>query len=768
MDERVLEAQKWVNATYRTVSGYAPCPENGKTGWTTMYSLIMGLQKELGINPVVASFGPTTMSKLQALGDISSASNTNKNIIRILQHGLFCKGYIGGYEYGLFGNSTSNSIAQLRNDMGISTGTSVNAKIFRCILNMDAYIVLQGGSDKVRDIQRWLNCRYWLRDAFTLGPCDGHYSRDVQRSLMVALQYELGISAPNGNFGPATQSALRTRTVRPGATGIFVELFSSACVFNEPVPFNGQTVVTTKRTSFDGALAEFVQVFQSFSELAVSGIGDYATWAQLLVSMGDPDRPVTGCDTRFEITATRAAWLKNSGYKAIGRYIYDPPGSTLDKELKPGEIATIFGAGLRVMPIYQDNARLLTDFTYSQGYEHGNRAHDLATGYGFNRGTVIYFAVDYDATQEDIDSSIIPYFQGIQSALAQKGKKYLHGVYGSRNVCINVTEKTFARFSFVSGMSWGFSGNLGYPLPSNWSFNQIKEQAISTNGDSFDLDNNVWRSQLGDPGQSAVDSVADIASVFIKYIQDLYDCAVRFGKGDPNRLVTDFVRSKSYAGPDWTILISSIQYDFVLYARDNGFSIMTEFVDPASGYSLGAEHLMASLEGHRFHKKPTNPKTVNEGDVTGWGGDLLTFYRDWMNSENYPSGYAFCQERLANPNVISSFGFADLIEDADAFLITQRMEAGVNIATAVREHYSTDVGIKRFSAFFKGRFTDSTTCLDLAHNILTAVDNPTVSLARIGLIQAAIPPATLPFDKLRGFEQGFVDVLVSRVNAEPR
>ena len=44
MDERVLDAQRWVNATYSGIAGYDRCPENGKTNWATMYSLTQGLQ----------------------------------------------------------------------------------------------------------------------------------------------------------------------------------------------------------------------------------------------------------------------------------------------------------------------------------------------------------------------------------------------------------------------------------------------------------------------------------------------------------------------------------------------------------------------------------------------------------------------------------------------------------------------------------------------------------------------------------------------------
>ena len=91
MDPKVREAQQWVNATYGQVAGYVRCPENGLTGWSTMYSLTMGLQHELGISPVVASFGPTTMAKLGALlkpnGEMGIGWNKNSNIVRILQHG---------------------------------------------------------------------------------------------------------------------------------------------------------------------------------------------------------------------------------------------------------------------------------------------------------------------------------------------------------------------------------------------------------------------------------------------------------------------------------------------------------------------------------------------------------------------------------------------------------------------------------------------------------------------------------------------------------
>src|SRR5689334_14669499 len=90
VDEMVLQAQKWVNATYKSVAGYNAVTEDGKTGWNTMYSLTRALQHELGIAVLSNAFGPTTLSTLAARGDIK-VGESNKNIVKIIQCGLWCK-----------------------------------------------------------------------------------------------------------------------------------------------------------------------------------------------------------------------------------------------------------------------------------------------------------------------------------------------------------------------------------------------------------------------------------------------------------------------------------------------------------------------------------------------------------------------------------------------------------------------------------------------------------------------------------------------------
>ncbi|MBV2156553.1 glycoside hydrolase domain-containing protein [Kitasatospora sp. SUK 42] len=767
-DEKVLAAQKWVNATYANTPGYTRCPEDGRTGWSTMFSLTMGLQAELGISPVVASFGDGTLAKLTARGDIGS-NEPNVNIRKIIQHALFCKGYWGGDGNGTYDALMGQSVAKLKINAGLDgTNAMVQPKVFKALLTMDAYVVLAGGSEKVRDIQRWLNGRYFNRSTFFVGPCDGLYSRDVQKSLMKAIQYELGIpdSQVTGNLGPATQSGLRSHTVKQGDSGIFVQLFSAACVFNEPViSTSGSSFVTSFKDSFDDKLTTFVRAFQEFSVLNSTGVGDYATWTQLLVSTGDPDRPVQACDTRFTITASRAKSLYASGYRYVGRYLFDPPGSTLDKAIKPGELQDIFQAGLRVFPIYQDNARKLGDFGYSQGYQHGRAAHEYAAGYGFNRGTVIYFAVDYDATGEEITSNIIPYFNGVYAGLASMGKRYVHGVYGSRNVCTQVTKATYARYSFVSGMSWGFSGNLGFPLPQNWAFNQIKEFKYSAGTDTFDLDNDAYR-QESDPAQNSVNQGGDPAGDFITYIQQLYGLAVQYGKGDPNRLVMEYVRHRSYGDVTWWALIGDPDQDFIKYANDRGMTVRGSFKDPFSGQDIGAEHMLATANAHYLKpQQASDIKTTGAGDVGGWGGDIITFYGEWRrDSETTSSGYTYCMNRLAKIGVSSTFSYTDLIEDADGYLIAERCRS-TDIVTAVRDHYTGTGGLTRFTDYYQRRFGGSVdTALDIAWNMLTMQSDPVIAAGRQFLIDRiagvfTLMPSNLPDFKLNEFCKGFAETL---------
>ncbi|WP_175440393.1 glycoside hydrolase domain-containing protein [Micromonospora yangpuensis] len=516
-DYQIFAAQRWVNGTYANAPGYLRCPENGRTGWSTVLSLTQALQHELGISPTVQSFGPGTYNAVKNRNLLPS-QESRSNLIRIYNGALWCKGYWASTSHALWSGESQTAIEQFYTDTGLSYTNSTMRHamwpdILKALLRMDQFRLVPGGDINIQKIQRRLNLRYVAEidiPAMGLVPCDGIYSRDVQQGFMMAVQYEIGIppSSINGYFGPGTQTGLRGVGSGPLA-GDLRYLFRSACYFNSPtmLPGNPQTPLMYRpedigTDTVTSTHLDWVRAFQRFSQIPVTSTNDYTTWAQLLVSCGDTERPAAGCDCIREITATRAAQLKAAGYRIVGRYLDEhlPPSDPyyLAKALRPHEPQVIIDAGMRFYPIFQYNGTELMNFTFVKGYDQAVVAHQKAVGFRIPAGACIYFAVDYDALDVDIDNNIRPYFQGVKAAFAELGGRYLFGVYGSRNVCSRITHEVGARWSFVSGMSWGFSGNLGFPLPENWSFNQIREYEFQP---AWGLDHNVWR-ENSDPGVS--------------------------------------------------------------------------------------------------------------------------------------------------------------------------------------------------------------------------------------------------------------------------
>ncbi|GFJ82808.1 glycoside hydrolase domain-containing protein [Phytohabitans houttuyneae] len=520
-DIHVFAAQRWCNATYAAAPGYERCPEDGRTGWSTVLSLTQGLQHELGISPTVRNFGPGTFNAVRTRNKLPG-QETNGNIVRLYNGALWCKGYWTATDQGQWSGDSQQALEQLYAHAGLSYSDAAARQrmwphVVKAMMRMDQFRLVPGGDADTQVIQRRLNARYVAGigiPAMSLVPCDGYYSRDVQQGFMMGLQYELGIdiNAINGYFGPGTQAALRGRG--SGAlAGDLRYMFRAACYFNSPTYVRaggGQTPLRylAGDITTDAATASHVawlRAFQEFSQIPVNGTNDYTTWAQLLVSSGDVGRPAAGCDCITEITAARAAQLRAAGYQIVGRYLDEhlPPTDPayLGKALKPGEPRAILDAGLRFFPLFQYNGTQLANFTYDKGYDQGQKAHHKAAGFGIPAGTCVYFAVDYDALDVDIDSNVKPYFEGVKAALGALGNRYTFGVYGSRNVCDRVSREVGATWSLVSGMSWGYSGNLGFPLPANWSFNQIREYEFQP---GWGLDHDVWR-QGADPGVHTLD-----------------------------------------------------------------------------------------------------------------------------------------------------------------------------------------------------------------------------------------------------------------------
>ncbi|NLT53950.1 MAG: DUF1906 domain-containing protein [Actinomycetales bacterium] len=514
-DPMVRQAQRFVNSVYGDRIGMT-VEENGRTGWSVMHALTRALQWELGITALSDNFGPTTLSTLTSRYPVLNRSTVpSEDFCRIIQAALYCKGYRGGvfvaeadvggtvigHFEGVYGSGVEAGVLDLKTDMGVvdtDPGGGLTPKVFKGLLTMDAYVTVGSGTEAVRAVQQWLNGRYLDRRDFFVIPCDGRHSRDVAKSLLLAIQYELGMvdGVANGVFGPATRTGLKARTVSSGSLGTWVNLFSGAMVLN------GQPVAFTR--SFGSRLAEEVRAFQSFVGLPVNGTGDFATWASLLVSYGDQTRKGTACDGITRITPARAAALKAEGISVVGRYLTCVnPIRLPEKMIQPGELAVIAEQGLRCFPIYQTVSNDASCFSYALGRAAGYAAMNAAKDHGFRNGTRIFFAVDFDALDGEVTSNVLPHFKGIEDSMADAGDPYLVGVYGPRNVCSRIAAAGHSTASFVADLCSGYSGNLGYPLPQDWAYDQFVTRTVGSGDGAIEIDNCIASGR--DRGQNTFD-----------------------------------------------------------------------------------------------------------------------------------------------------------------------------------------------------------------------------------------------------------------------
>lgn len=784
MDPWVLEAQQWVNSTYSGQPGYVVAPENGQTGWPTMFSLTRGLQIELGIAQPSDTFGPATMAAVDAIAPIGTGSGAPSNVVKILQSALWCKGYAAGAIDGDFGPVMTGAIVSVQTNLGVASlpgSGTVDAKLFRTLLTMDAYVRVGTGTDEVRAIQQWLNLTYIEREPFRYVPTDGRFSRDVQRGLIYGLQFELGLSdtVATGTFGPTTRSLLQAQPTLVvdtyDTTHHFVRLYQAG------LTFNGYTVV------FDGhfgrASSNTTSTFQSFAALPVTGAGDFTTWCSLLVSTGDPDRPVSGMDTTHSLAPDGAAgdgtvggsWIATSllgqGYEVAARYLTNAPIG-IDKQIRADEIALANAAGVAIVPVYQTSANYLGYFSYTQGQSDGHAAYSRFRRLGLPDHTVVYFAVDFDATDAQIDAVVLPHFEGIRDYLTSTLGGLTVGVYGTRNVCARVTAAQLAQFSFVAGLSTGWSGNLGFPLPSTWVLDQIQETTLTVDSGSA--------SQVITADRNAYSGASDGVTFSLEFERSLTALAEIAGDyvasdpgPNPNKLLCHPFRViGGYEGLEWIALAGPIDYSFVSHANyemlaRTGVSLAARYADPNGERAAFSPHLLATLNVLLHWDLPDTHDAPRMSDVGGWLGDLFTFAGDYLLEHGGTSGLAHASAWVqTNLGHTGTFGQLDLHQDMDAINARFRMEvipdaaAGAVWALGQARQNSPSW---RFQQWLDNRFDGSVGNLASAANIAMTYNGTDpvlapIAVARNRLVDSERGVSWADFDEptATGIASGFV------------
>lgn len=515
MDLKVFMTQQWLNNTYGNNSNFKHVDEDGITGWGTIRGLIQGLQIELGITPD-GVFGDGTAALFSPLSAASNSEiDTIRNQIYILQGALYCKG-MGldpGTLNGVYNETTVAAVKKFQGYAGLSTinQTGVtDAKVIAALLNTDAYTLLSNGDSKIREIQQALNKAYY--SYIGLIPCDGVFSKKTMRALISGLQVEekkeYSNTVVDGVWGPTTMNrcpTLQQYGVVNNKQYVYILQYALYANGFNPNGFDG---------IFGNGAKNAVTQFQSFCMLTPDGIVGPKTWASLMVSYGDQSRVGTACDFMRPLNAAQAQTLVANGRTVVGRYITGGKTKKLTKE----EMQILYEAGLKVFPIYQTSNNYKEYFTEARGRRDAYYAFEALRDLYFPDGTTVYFAVDFDATVDDVNNYILPYFAAIKETFDSFATdRYKIGIYGPRYVCTAARKAGYTESSFVCDMSSGFACNIGFPLPSDWAFDQISTITIGEGEGSIEIDNNIASGRNeGSLINPELSQVVDEAETYVK------------------------------------------------------------------------------------------------------------------------------------------------------------------------------------------------------------------------------------------------------------
>ena len=179
----------------------------------------------------------------------------------------------------------------------------------------------------------------------------------------------------------------------------------------------------------------------------------------------------TVLDTTQDCTS-KAAALRRAGYTTVIRYY----SVNAWKRLGPPEAQALSQAGLMLGAVYQDRQNQPADFSLPQGSTAGQNALNYAQSVIMQpTGSAIYFSADFDPTAEVITNQILPFFQGVNTAMnsanVNGAAPYRVGVYGSGMTCRMVLAAGFAQCAWLA-QSKGFAEYQTFLNTNRWSLSQ--------------------------------------------------------------------------------------------------------------------------------------------------------------------------------------------------------------------------------------------------------------------------------------------------------
>jgi hypothetical protein len=197
-----------------------------------------------------------------------------------------------------------------------------------------------------------------------------------------------------------------------------------------------------------------------------------------------------GLDTTMELTRHALALKETNGFDFVLRY-YSHHAS---KNLSLGEARALSDVNLQIGVVWETLGLHASFFSYAQGLADGSAAFQIARNQiGQPIEAPIYFAVDFNATQADLEGPISAYFSAIRDVfvLAAKGEpNYPIGVYGSGLCCSYLLDKQLATFSWLS-QSRDYTGSTAFKAEGRYNLVQTMPATVKLDdGATMQIDPN--------------------------------------------------------------------------------------------------------------------------------------------------------------------------------------------------------------------------------------------------------------------------------------
>lgn len=159
----------------------------------------------------------------------------------------------------------------------------------------------------------------------------------------------------------------------------------------------------------------------------------------------------------FAPAGAYATQLSIAGYEFFARYYRRTVVSRY--AISPEEAKPLFDKGLWALAIYQNTSDKPEYFTDANALADGGAAVAKAAQMKQPKSSTIYFAVDCNPDEAQIDRLVLPYFDKIMAAVVTAG--YVVGVYGSGLVCRKVLSSSYAKCAWLSN-AMGWRGSREY------------------------------------------------------------------------------------------------------------------------------------------------------------------------------------------------------------------------------------------------------------------------------------------------------------------